>query len=146
MNDKKVGRFMVGVGAIIEHVETNTILLIKRSEKLPFNPGLWETVFGRVDQGESAQEGLLREIEEEIGKTDVTILRPFRDFHIYRGEEIIENELIGMVFYAQANTQEVNLSNEHSEYQWVPPEESLSLVTQPGIQSHFEAFVQMKRT
>ena len=140
----QVGKFMVGVGAIIEHSPTGKILLMQRSLDNGFNPGVWETVFGRVDQGESAREGMLREIEEEVGLTDVTILHIINDFHIYRGEKVPENEMNGFVFYATTETEKISISSEHEEFAWVTPEEALEYVTEPSIRAHFVRFLELR--
>lgn len=38
------GKFMVAVGGIIEDSDSGKILLLKRSSKADFTPGIWEEV------------------------------------------------------------------------------------------------------
>ena len=52
--DNPVGRFMVAVGAIIQHRQTKKILLCQRSIDLDWHPGEWEIGYGRIAQFESA--------------------------------------------------------------------------------------------
>lgn len=91
---------MVAVGASIEHAETHKILVIQRTGSLDWQAGKWELLYGRIDQFEDAQTGLRREVSEETGITDLEIGQVLRVWHIFRGPEIAENELIGITFTA----------------------------------------------
>ena len=141
-----IGSFMVGVGAIIERQDTNEILLLKRSEKLKFNAGMWEFVFGRVNQHESARKGLLREINEEIGFTQVEIIKPVNDFHIYRGKEnTAENEMQGIVYWVTSKEYEPRLSREHTEHLWATPEDALKHDMHQDFKNNLHAFLDVKK-
>ena len=61
-----VGRFLAGVGALIWECETNKYFILRRVADRDFQAGAWECVTGRVDQGESYEEALHREVKEEI--------------------------------------------------------------------------------
>ena len=85
------GKFMVAVAAILEN-HKNEILLIKRSSHLEF-PDSWEDIGGRLNQSESPEEGLRREIFEETGIEDIEIIKPLTMFHVFRhNEKKAENE------------------------------------------------------
>jgi hypothetical protein len=45
------GRFMVALGAIVEHAATGRILLLKRSATADFSGGIWEHITGRGPSG-----------------------------------------------------------------------------------------------
>lgn len=138
-----VGRFMVAAGAIIVNPE-GRILILKRSSKLDWQANEWEITYGRLAQFEDAQNGLAREIGEEIG-IRVTIGQPLTVWHIYRGgEEIAYNELIGITFLCQAVTTDVKISDEHEEYRWVTPEEGLGLVKVEGIRRDIKAYLSLR--
>lgn len=139
-----VGRFMVAVGAVIQHTNTGKILLIKRSTMHDFRDGEWEIIYGRIDQHEDPDHGLLREVREETGITDLTIHDILTSWHIYRGERRVENDLIGITYACTTNSETVQLSHEHADYKWVTPEEALELVTVEGIKRDVRAF--MKRS
>lgn len=137
-----VGRFMVATGAIITNNE-GKILLIRRSTKLDWHPGEWEIMYGRIAQHEDPQDGLIREVKEELGIA-VTVGKPLTAWHIYRGhEKTAYNDLIGITFLAKTSTTEIRLSDEHEEYRWVTPVEALSLVKVDGIKRDINAYVNL---
>lgn len=143
MTQQEEGRFMVAVGAVIEDEETGKILLVKRSKNADFQPGQWESIYGRMKQFEDLPNALQREIHEEAG-IDIELVTILNAFHIFRGEKSAENDLIGIVFWAKAKSTKVVLSIEHDEYQWVFPQESLSLLTDSGIRHDVELFLAAK--
>lgn len=134
------GRFMVAVGAMIEHPLGGTVLFIKRSDTADYLPGIWEDVGGRMKQFEKPEDALRREVKEETG-LEVEILKPINVFHDYRGERTAENEWIIIVFWCKARSDQVVLSEEHSAYRWVTPQEALQLTEHPGIREDIEALI-----
>lgn len=135
-----VGRFMVAAGAVIEHQQTGKILLVQRAATLDWHPNEWEVVYGRIDQHEDVETGLRRELREETGLVDLTVESLLTQWHIYRGPQAAENELIGLTFHATTRQSVINVSDEHQAYRWVTPEEALQLVTIPGILRDVRAF------
>lgn len=131
---------MVAVGAVIEHAPSGRVLLVKRADEADFEGGVWEDVTGRVRQFEEPEDALRREIEEECGLA-VEIVKPISVFHLFRGERTAEHELIGIIFWCRTESDEVRLSEEHSEFRWVAPLEALEVVEHEGIRGDFEAFV-----
>jgi 8-oxo-dGTP diphosphatase len=94
--------------------ENDKILIIKRSTGSKTNPGKWELPGGKVDQGESFDQALIREVYEETNlKTSLDHvvgvceqnLPLIRAIHIVMSGKIVEGEL--------------NLSEEHEGYAWV---------------------------
>ena len=53
------------VGALI--LQDGSILLGKRSADRAFYPNVWDVFGGHIERGESHQEALKRELEEELG-------------------------------------------------------------------------------
>ncbi len=90
------------------------ILILKRSTDSKTNPGKWELPGGKVDQGESFDHALIREVYEEtklkislehvVGASEQN-LHIIRAVHIIMSGQIVEGEL--------------NLSAEHEGYAWV---------------------------
>ena len=90
------------------------ILILKRSTDSKTNPGKWELPGGKVDQGESFDHALIREVYEEtnlkislehvVGASEQN-LHIIRAVHIIMSGKIVEGRL--------------NLSSEHEGYAWV---------------------------
>lgn len=144
-SENPVGRFMVAAGAVIEHQSTGKILLVRRAPTLDWQPGEWELTYGRIDQGESVEQGLRREVKEELGITNLTIIQPMTCWHMYRGPEKPENEVIGFTYYCTTLTKEVTISAEHSEFAWMDPEEALKQVNIEGIKRDIAKYLELKK-
>jgi 8-oxo-dGTP diphosphatase len=94
--------------------QNGKILILKRSTDSKTNPGKWELPGGKVDQGESFDHALIREVYEEtnlkislehvVGASEQN-LHIIRAVHIIMSGKIVEGEL--------------NLSDEHDGYAWV---------------------------
>ncbi len=134
------GRFLVAVGAMIEHAESGRILLLKRSADVAFLPGVWEDIGGRLKQFEEPEHALRREVREESG-LEIEIVRPINIFHLFHGERNAENEMIIITYWCRCHSEHVVLSDEHSAYRWLPPQEALRLAEHEGVRSDLEAFL-----
>jgi 8-oxo-dGTP diphosphatase len=134
------GRFMVAVGAMIEHDSSGKILLVKRSDKANYLPGIWEDLGGRIKQFEEPEDALHREVREETG-LDIEILKPLAIFHDYYGERTADNELLIITYWCKAKSDQVVLSDEHTEYRWVTAEEALVLAEHIGVRRDIQAWI-----
>lgn len=143
MGKNTEGKFNVAVGAIIENRKTGKILLLKRSSRLDFTPGIWEQIAGRLKQFEDPEDGLRREVKEEAG-LNIEIVKPIRVFHIFRGEKAADNELVGVMYWCKTDSEKVKLSDEHTDFKWVLPEDAMKWVTHEGIRKDFECFFKEK--
>lgn len=138
-----VGRFMVAAGAVIELEKTGKILLLQRNSTLDWQANEWEIPYGRLDQFEDVPTGLKREVFEELGINDLELISLLSVWHIFRGSEKAENELIGITYHCRTHSKAVRLSPEHAGYKWVTPQEALTLVTVPGIKRDIEKFIEI---
>lgn len=121
-----IGRFYAGVAAIIWRPDDGRYLLLRRSTAKDFGAGAWESVTGRVDQGEGFPQAARREVREELG-VEAQIDFLLGTMHFYRGAAIPENELVGVQFGCSLEaTQAIRLSAEHAEARWVTPAEAES--------------------
>lgn len=76
-NDKRMLFEVVGetdmehhlVGALI--IQSNRILLGKRSSSRAFYPGVWDVFGGHIEQDEQPNQTLVRELQEELGITPI---------------------------------------------------------------------------
>lgn len=140
---RKIGSFMIGVGAIIERKGTETILLGKRATT-EVNHGSWEMIYGRIDHHEELATALKREVFEETGITDLKVKKLNRIWHIYRGNKHVDTEVYGFTFICETQIEKPTLSHEHSEFRWVTPQEALDLLTIPGIKKDIETYIKNK--
>ena len=125
------GHFIAGIAAVIWSPANQQYLLLHRSQQRDVRPGIWECVTGRVDQGESFDDALHREVHEELGVT-VHVEHILGTAHYYRGAPIPENELVGVVYLCSLNhTTAIHLSEEHSEYRWLPIDQAIDLLSAP---------------
>ncbi|MEZ4862934.1 MAG: NUDIX domain-containing protein [Caldilineaceae bacterium] len=115
------GRFCAMIGALIWSPQIDKYLLLKRIER---RGGTWECVTGRLEQGESFTDALLREVYEEVGvRVEVDFM--LGTAHFYRGAPIVENEMVGVHFCCSlADPAAIRLSEEHSEYRWLSAREA----------------------
>ena len=114
-----VGRFIAGIAAVLWREDDNTYLILRRSAQKDHGAGHWETVTGRVDQGESYIEALHREVKEETGLA-IKLEFVIGCTHFYRGESVPENELLGVIFCCTTLTPDALVrSDEHDAHKWV---------------------------
>jgi len=113
-----IGRFNAGIGALIWNPATQRYLLLRRGGQRDFGAGSWDCVTGRVDQGESFEQAVHREVMEEIGGR-VQIDFVIGTTHFYRGPELPEYELLGVLYACTIlNPDEISRGEEHSEMGW----------------------------
>lgn len=122
------GHFLVGIAALIRDAD-GRYLLLRRAAERDAGGGAWECVTGRVDQGESVEAALHREVAEETGLT-VQLEGIIGLSHFYRGETRPENELQGVMFDCFVeDPSALQRSAEHSEHRWATASEALAFLT-----------------
>ena len=136
---KPLGVFNVAVEGVI--IRDGKILITQRSFERPHEPGEWEILTGRVDQGESFEEAVRREVMEEVG-LEVEVLQPFNTFHFFRGTEKAEH--LGVSFVCRYKGGVVKLdTTEQVAFKWATPGEALKLIKNPSIQSSVKKIKQL---
>lgn len=123
-------------------VHQGKVLLVRESSKYTdgSNAGSYDVVGGRVTPGERFDESLLREIREETGLT-VRIGRPFfvNELRpVVRGEQW---HVIGTFFECFADSSEVILSSDHSEYIWINPADFAEYPIIENLKPAFESYL-----
>lgn len=127
-NTPTIGRFICGIAALIFDPVTERYLLLRRAADKDAGAGEWECVTGRVDQGESFEAAVHREVREEIGAT-VRIEFIIGTTHFYRGEAKPENELLGVKYFCTlTDAESVQMSVEHSEVRWMTADEIYAML------------------
>jgi 8-oxo-dGTP diphosphatase len=123
-----IGHFLGGVATLIYDRQTQRYLILRRSAKKDFAPDSWECVSGRVEQGESFEQAVHREVMEETG-AQIQIEALIGTTHFYRGAQCPENELLGVGYSSLLKNQaEFTFGEEHSEMRWVTVEEAYALL------------------
>jgi 8-oxo-dGTP diphosphatase len=123
-----IGHFLGGIAALIWDPTKNKYLLLRRAEHRDFKGGEWECVTGRVEQGESYEQALHREVREEIG-AEVQIQFLIATTHFYRGAVLPENELLGVIYGCTLmQVDQAHFGSEHSEQRWVTVEQAYALL------------------
>ncbi|MBM4241348.1 MAG: NUDIX domain-containing protein [Euryarchaeota archaeon] len=94
--------------------ENGKVLIIKRSTDSKTNPGKWELPGGKVDQGESFDHALIREVLEE------TNLKIALDHVVGASEQNLPLiRAVHIIMSGKIEEGELNLSSEHDGYAWV---------------------------
>ncbi|MBI5794421.1 cob(I)yrinic acid a,c-diamide adenosyltransferase [Candidatus Uhrbacteria bacterium] len=102
------------------------ILLVRDTGKLDHEgaDGKWDFPGGRMDVGETPQEGLVRELQEEIGVTvqDIQIGVPIHVGLWSCGGDVHNNPIVGIFYIVHLiGNPEIRLSDEHNELRWIDP-------------------------
>ncbi len=106
-------------------LKDDMILLGKRSPNLDFYPDVWDTIGGHCKPGETPEQTLKREIQEEIGVIPTK-------FHKIRTLKELKPDVYGNYDYIiflvteWLNTPQ-NMSNEHIEIKWFNIDDAVRL-------------------
>ena len=105
--------------------DNDLYLVVKRNDNDDLFPGAWEFPGGHIEVNETIFEGLKRELKEEIGYelVDKPIITNYSD-NIKNNKHKIELDFIINVNKSDIN---ISLSNEHTDYKWVEPQEIFNL-------------------
>lgn len=106
-------KFGVATKVIIRNEEGKYLVLYK-SETEEINPNEIDIPGGRMKFGESVEESLKREVEEEIG-INIEVEKPSRVWGFVK--EALH--LVGITFLAKYISGEVKLSEEHTKHEWI---------------------------
>lgn len=107
--------YVVAVAAVIRR--EGKLLAMRRAKTKDAGPGLWETLSGRVEVGETPLETASREILEECELEVRLEPRPVTCYPATR----LGLPMIVIVYAADYLSGEVVLSLEHDRYDWVSP-------------------------
>lgn len=102
--------------------------------------GHWEFPKGHIEQGESDEQTIKREVKEETGINDLKIIPGFKQHikYFFRASYGLEGEARKkaswvfklVVFYlAKTNTKKIKISDEHDNFVWLPYEEAFKKIT-----------------
>ena len=110
------------VAAIVYH--NNEYLLLK------YGLGHWEFVKGHIEEGETEDETIMRELEEETGIRAAHIVQGFKEGYDYsfkfKGKKIYKTVICYLI---ESHTKDVEISYEHEDYKWLPIDKAIKQVT-----------------
>ena len=85
----------------------------------------WDFSKGNIEKGEKLEETVKREVEEETGIKDVTIIKGFKEtikyFFKFEGKNILK---FVTFFLAETKEKQVKISQEHIGFEWLPYKEA----------------------
>jgi len=127
----------LGVAAkAIVRDEAGRILLIRRDERSPTDPGCWDLPGGKMDYGEPLAETLVREAREETGLT-ITVGPPFHVSHFTK-----EPFWVTCVTFACERVDgEIALSREHGDFAWIDASEIPGRSYARAIREQLDAYL-----
>ena len=134
--------FHVGVKALIANDKNEILVLRANPEDVPKVPDHWDLPGGRIKEGDSIEETLYREVEEELGTKTVQIIEHF-DTCIANYGIPLENETVSLMLVVYKcklpdNNQTFTLNFENLEYKWVSIDEAKKLLKVKFPQSLIE--------
>lgn len=115
--------------------EHQQCLMLRRSSSSKHYAGTWEPPGGKCDSGEAMEAALLREVEEETG-LQVRLTRLLGSSQW----EMSESQIAYLYFEAEVTSGELNLSDEHDAYEWVPYAKLAGLSVAPPYREFLESY------
>jgi len=97
---------------------------------LHYQAGHWDFPKGNIEKGEELTETARRETEEETGVGDIEFIQRFKEkinYFYQRGSKKIYKTVV--FFLAETKTEEVKLSFEHQDFEWLSYEKTLKRLT-----------------
>lgn len=104
----------------------NEYLIQQRSQKVEKGKGLWAITGGSVTTGENSQQGLIREIEEELG-LQLTFNSDFQLWDSYLHSDCIFDIWV-LKWTEKYHSQNIIPGEEVSHYKWVSKETILEMI------------------
>jgi 8-oxo-dGTP diphosphatase len=114
----------------------NKIILLQRGDKSSF-PDHWQFPEGKIEEGETPNKALKREMKEEI-RCDIGSLKFQTVFYNSLEAKGLHFLAVRSVFSVKLKSTDIKLSEEHKNYGWFTKKEALNLSLLPGIKEILE--------
>lgn len=101
------------------------LFIAKRADTKQFLPGKYELPGGHIEFGETMEDGLAREFQEEFG-VKIAVGDPLYAFAYERNKDGIDLHVIEVIYFVTLadDDQMITLNPEdHSEYMWITADE-----------------------
>lgn len=106
------------VKSIIYNTKLKRFLIIKRGMTDDVGADTWENAGGNIENGENPEEALRREIREETGIEEINVKKI-----AYVTLINADKPFLIIAYLCETLTENVTLSNEHSDFLWADEEE-----------------------
>lgn len=124
-------------------VQSAGFILFNRQDGIPYylllqyRGGHWDFPKGKIDPGETKEQAALRELEEETGLQNATIMPNFLGNFAYTFVDYDHVTTHKTVFFFLAETEDtaIRLSHEHKDHTWLPYEQALEKLTYDNAQT-----------
>lgn len=138
MTDFKIG--VVDVFVFRGALNGLRVLTLRRAEGTRCT-GAWETVHGRIEQGETPERAAVREVEEETGLPVARLYNvTCQPFYLHRFGAV----QLAVVFVAFVNAPDLlRLGEEHDTAEWLTPEQASRRFSWPRSVSSLRDAVQL---
>ncbi len=129
--DKRLNKkHIVTVTAFIKNNARDKFLVVKRHKNEIAYPGKWAFPGGKVERGQSVLDALKQEVMEEVGLEIEDSKKFLKDFTFVRPDGI---NVVGFFFFFFARSENVKISEEFDDFEWITPEELCLLDHIPGM-------------
>jgi ADP-ribose pyrophosphatase YjhB (NUDIX family) len=120
-------QIMIGVGAVIEDGDGRILLVKHRPERGGFWQGKWICPGGRLDFGETIEEGIKREVREET-QLEIELLKPLPPFdRIVGSNDEVSLHVIYIDYRARVTGGKLKPGSDVGEAIWVEKKQVLQI-------------------
>ena len=121
--------FGVATKAVIFNEKIAKYLILKKSSLEEITPNTFDVPGGRVEFGEDLVDSVIREAKEET-QLDVEVVQVFNAWTFVNDDQNFQ--LTGVDYFCTTEQESVDLSAEHSDYEWKEAKEIIEDDKYPG--------------